>query len=205
MAPEQRSHKYWIRAGAALLILLNIRFTRSSEHRQVKTNSPVAIADDQTQQTQPPTQQQTQPPPQTPPQQPQIIQRIYYINLDKNIKRRQSMEDQLSQQSIPWERVPASLGETNSTACIPRNRIPEGNCKGVSGLAKSNLNILKNYNTTGITLVLEDDVRIHRLQSLQEMAHQTLQKVPDNWDIIRFDCNEDVLPLMNYFDNENEV
>ncbi len=114
------------------------------------------------------------------------LDRIYYINLEKRFRRRAMMESWLSQQSIPYERVVASIGQPD--ICVTRY---EGQkCMGVSGLARTNVHITEHFNTTGITLVLEDDIKVQEMDKLIASIHL----VPADWDVIRWDCWDAPLP-----------
>jgi hypothetical protein len=129
------------------------------------------------------------------------IDHIYYINMDNRTDKRDFMESWLQpfskQHSIPYQRISALSGDDDD-ACKKleakevNTRLIQ-NCRGKRGLLKSNLNIMDNYNTTGYTLVLEDDHEIKDYKTLLEAAN----KVPDDWDVIRFDCwngkNKDLL------------
>ena len=55
------------------------------------------------------------------------------------------------------------------------------------------INALLHSNTTGHTLVLEDDheVKVTALQAL-------ISEVPSDWDIIRFDCKKPLPPFVKY-------
>jgi hypothetical protein len=115
------------------------------------------------------------------------LDRIYYINLDKRADKRNFMESWLEpfskQYSIPYQRVSAMSGDD---LC---NKILNGggnirNCRAKMGLRNSNLHIMDNYNTTGYTLVLEDDFEIKNYTRLLD----GVRKVPNDWDVIRFDC-----------------
>jgi hypothetical protein len=111
------------------------------------------------------------------------IDRIYYINLEKNSLRRQGMEFMLQQQFIPFKRIPARIGVTDQCAKSANNT---NKCRGVSGLARTLVGMLNEENTTGLSLVLQDDLMLTDpgLQRLQE----SIKMVPDDWDLIRFDC-----------------
>jgi hypothetical protein len=116
-----------------------------------------------------------------------VIDRIYYINLDKNTHRRAMMEKWLSssstnKQSIPYERIPAVIGSSN--VCGNTTTTNPAKCRGVSGLAQSTLKIIDTKNTTGLTLVLDDDFVIKDMDFLEE----SIQLVPPDWDVIRWDC-----------------
>ena len=119
------------------------------------------------------------------------VDRIYYINMDHRIHRRGLSEEWLSDpnQHIPYQRISGLKGANNN--CVPHKNKGDS-CVGVSGVILSNLNIITNYNTTGYTLVVEDDFAITDMERL--LASVPL--VPTNWDIIRFDCWDKPLPNM---------
>jgi hypothetical protein len=112
------------------------------------------------------------------------IDRIYFINLDHNPDRRAFMEGWLSKQhAIPFERIPGKVGDPSSDTCVKGKGDPK-RCRGIAGIAKSDVSIIDSYNTTGLTLVFEDDHFAENLTHLQE----SISVVPDDWDILRFDC-----------------
>jgi len=142
------------------------------------------------------------------------IDRIYYINLAKNTKRNALMQKWLDSTTInpyyPYTRVEAVVGLDNE---CPAGVTPE-RCRGMAGLAKTNLGILRrnrteesaagtkvefggnsdfagnNHNSFSpeekFTLVFEDDYYV--TQPLHKALEKTLRHVPDDWDIIRWDC-----------------
>ena len=57
-------------------------------------------------------------------------------------------------------------------------------CRGIAGLAMTNLAIMDRHNTTGLTLVLEDDYRIRNMTLLKE----SLNHVPSDFDVVRWGC-----------------
>ena len=126
-----------------------------------------------------------------------IINRIYYINLDNNPGRRVFMEDWLQDQPIPYERVRASVGGPDDS-CVPAKSDP-ARCRGLAGVARSNVHIIDNYNTSGYTLVLEDDMIIKSFTRLEESL---LQMVPSDWDIVRWDCNGHIPETFEYVNGE---
>jgi hypothetical protein len=111
------------------------------------------------------------------------IDRIYYHNLPKNHHRRQSMEVWLQDQAIPYERVNATVGDKHS--CVPKHN-NTNRCRGIAGICKTLDGILQNKDTTGVTMVLEDD--IIPLDLNLDRLEESLKMVPNDWDIIRFDC-----------------
>jgi Sulfotransferase family len=116
----------------------------------------------------------------------QQVQRIYYINLQQNVQRRDYMEAWLSQQPIPYQRINATMGNLTGEDCVPTKENPI-RCRGIAGLTLTELDIMDHYNTTGgLTIVLEDDFKI--TQPVQTMVDATLRWVPSDWDVIRWDC-----------------
>lgn len=81
------------------------------------------------------------------------IQRIYYINLEKNKERRKNMEKALRNQTalswtgppIPFKRISAVSGQEPPSVCAPSLQHPE-RCQGVQGILKSNLRIMQYEN-----------------------------------------------------------
>ena len=108
------------------------------------------------------------------------ISRLYYINLQSRLDRHFFMDDWLSDQNLPYERVNAIVGP--SDVCVERLKSPE-RCKGVTGVALSNIYIIDHLDTSGISLILEDDVKVNI-----SLIPNAIRDVPNDWDIIRFDC-----------------
>jgi hypothetical protein len=112
------------------------------------------------------------------------IDRIYYINMEKNVLRRQLMESWLQNQPTPYKRIKALIG-LPSDEC-KGDKGTTKNCRGIVGLLHSLVSIIDNENTTGLSLVVEDDY------ALADPGHRRLQEalkmIPDDWDLIRFDC-----------------
>lgn len=113
------------------------------------------------------------------------VDRIYYINLESNKKRRALMEGWLSKQSIPFQRINATVGSSDPTVCVSGKQQPN-RCRGLSGLSMTQADIIQNHDTSGLTLVFEDDFVVYR--PLNQLVNVTLAMVPPDWDIIRFDC-----------------
>lgn len=122
----------------------------------------------------------------------QDIKRIFYINLDKNVIRRQMIESKLAKQdlrNISVERVAAKAGGPEDT-CRDIVGNPD-KCRGVAGLALTNIDIIqKNDLQDGLTLVLEDDAHISDIGIL--MASTKL--LPDDWDVVRWNCDTVMQP-----------
>jgi hypothetical protein len=115
---------------------------------------------------------------------PHQIDRIYYSNLQKNSLRRQNMETWLQNQPIPYKRINATIGVDNK--CV-KGKNNGSRCRGVSGISRTLVGIIDNENTTGLSLVLEDDFVINDAKNLERLQ-EAFKMVPDDWDIIRFEC-----------------
>ena len=123
--------------------------------------------------------------------------RIYYLNLPSATKRREYTESWLSKQSIPYYRIEAQSGIPGS--CIGKKNGTDTRCIGISGLSRTSVGIIDNYNTTGLTFVLEDDYRVHNFDRLQESVAM-VDEYDREWDVIRWDCNGDfpgIFPFIN--------
>jgi hypothetical protein len=122
------------------------------------------------------------------------IQRIYFINLESAVKRRQFMEKWLSGTNVAYERIEAQelavsdllvdkrcgLSVCPTIGCPLQD--PQRSC-AVRGLIASNIKIMDTKNTSGLTLVLEDDYKI-KIRLLSD----AIKLVPQDWDVIRFNC-----------------
>lgn len=114
-----------------------------------------------------------------------VLDHVYYINLAESKDRRSWMEKWLRASNIPYERVEASAGplmESPDKRCSGRKSAPK-RCRGIIGLRDSNFYIMDHLNTSGSTLVLEDDHWVNF-----SLIPLSVAKVPADWDIIRFDC-----------------
>lgn len=123
----------------------------------------------------------------------QAIDQIYYINIDNRTDKRDFMESWLKpfskQHSIPYQRITAKPGFANQ--CKGVSSDDRKRCLGRKGLLNSNLYIMNMYNTKGYTLILEDDFQIKHYDRLLN----SVKKVPEDWDVIRFDCWTDTASL----------
>ena len=123
------------------------------------------------------------------------VDRIYYINMDYRTDKRGWMESWLEPLSkkygVPYYRISGKSGETGD--CEPGLR--DAACIGMTGLLYSNWDIMDNHNTTGITLVLEDDYMITNYTKLLK----SLAFAPDDWDVLRFDLWQHPFPNYPHF------
>jgi hypothetical protein len=110
------------------------------------------------------------------------IDRIYFISLDITPLRRAFMEGWLGKQTIPFQRIQGKVGDPSDT-CV-KGKIGPKQCRGIAGVAKSEVSIIDNYNTTGLTLVFQDDFSAENITRLYE----SISVVPDDWDVLRFNC-----------------
>ena len=116
----------------------------------------------------------------------QNLDHIYYINVDKRTDKRDFMESWLEPfsetYSIPYQRISARTSDESCDKIKDDKHMRK--CRAVKGLRNSNLYIMDHYNTTGYTLVVEDDYQITNYTRLLN----SVKKVPQDWDVIRFDC-----------------
>ncbi len=123
-----------------------------------------------------------------------IVEKIYYINLDQRVDRRESMEDALSKIDIPYERFSAirlTESDLNSKYKSFYNRLANKEYRskdhllGTIGCYISHYLVQKKANQShhGNYLVLEDDwyVKPESIEALELVFEQGL--VPIDWDI----------------------
>lgn len=118
------------------------------------------------------------------------IDRVYYSNLRKNVLRKTMMNFWLNDdplRRVPFKRINAQVGNLTRDSCIEDKNTTQ-RCRGVVGLARTLLYILEKEPMNGTTLILEDDYFItdpgfRRIEA-------SLAMVPDDWDLIRFDCRD---------------
>lgn len=110
---------------------------------------------------------------------------IYYINLVQNTKRRAFMEQWLMKQDIPYKRINAESGNISEHSCIPTKEEPR-RCQGIVGLTQTNLGIIDRERHRGLTLLFEDDFKMTK--PIDIIVNMTLRIVPDDWDVIRWNC-----------------
>jgi hypothetical protein len=117
------------------------------------------------------------------------LDRIYYINLPHRPLRRAMMEAWLGNQSssVPFHRIEPIRGTSNVENCVSHKRDPPARCFGITSLARTLAGIIRQKDVHGLTLVLEDDYQV--TMPLNELVRISLQMVPDDWDIIRWDCS----------------
>ena len=118
------------------------------------------------------------------------IDRIYFLNMDDRPKRREGTEFMLQHQlkqhtsNIPYKRIPGKRGFTDQCgAGKSGNR-----CIGVSGIAITLVDMLDKENTTGLSLVLEDDFMM--IGQAFQRIEESLKMLPSDWEYARFDCWE---------------
>ena len=76
----------------------------------------------------------------------------------------------------------------------------EEKCIKESGKVDTLLHLMQSneYQTSGTSLVLQDDIEVTHMHRLRFSANL----VPDDWDVIRFDCpleNDNTLPNLNKY------
>ena len=124
---------------------------------------------------------------------------IFYINLQKSQDRRKHMEiqlDQLHHKYTRWQASVATKSEIKHVSERMKDRSKGGRIaylKGMVGVRKSNINLLKHFvrfgNKEDLFLVFEDDVWISPW--LLESIPCVIAQVPEDWHTIRLDCLKD--------------
>jgi hypothetical protein len=117
------------------------------------------------------------------------ISHAYYINAAHSTSRRSFSENWLSKDPMIkniYRRVNAVIPHlaphAPDTRCARGHRHPL-RCRGTVGAILSNLHIINDLNTSGNTLVLEDDFSMNVSEAMEAMKN-----VPPDWQIVRFNC-----------------
>ena len=127
------------------------------------------------------------------------IDQMFYMNYDKDIEKKQKMEDWLSwflpNRHISFYRVPLLKGLPYVCAFDDEEK-----CIKESGKVDTLLYLMhsKKFKKHGVSLVLQDDVQVTDMHRLRLAANL----VPCDWDVIRFDCpleSENDLPNWNNY------
>lgn len=138
---------------------------------------------------------------------------FYYINLEKDIKRRESMEEQLSRYVKNYSRVEGLLGsdfvnELNKEEFNLKNqkyniKFNKNNIPGFGCL----LSHLKIYDTikdkTGIFCICEDDLSFELLKDPKKHFDKVVKNAPDNWEIIKLHTSSNI--VLNYLLGKKEL
>ncbi len=118
-----------------------------------------------------------------------VVDKVYVINLDKDVERLQKIDSQLQQLGISYERFPAILG-AKLPASDPRfSAVCNSFCPpSLRGCAASHHTLWttmleKKYDAI---LILEDDAILS--DTIQEQVRHTLEKIPPDWDILYLGC-----------------
>jgi len=131
---------------------------------------------------------------------------VYYINMDKNVGRRQIMEEWLSGSGLSYQRFPAITGDLDS--CKGPHNHTKG-CIGLSGLSRTVVKLIdviqedagntltstsssvskmatqskfRAYPYEDSVYVLEDDYYLN----FSVANEYVRQYVPDDWEVVRF-------------------
>lgn len=142
------------------------------------------------------------------PQKEQIFKKIFFINMDKDVKRRAHMEDELRKHAanVPVERIPGPDPSTMRGLENYQRLMPRGCCADKSSDTKCHnenadeqfklrscacdlahrigYEMIASQQDDGYYLLLEDDVAFSGSSWLSD-AKMSLQHAPPNWDILR--------------------
>lgn len=115
-----------------------------------------------------------------------LINKIYFINLDKSKDRLEYINKQLSTLSIPVERFPAVDGSKLNINLLKKTGILKTDkmMKGAVGCSLSHINIWKKIKKDNIdnVLVLEDDVQID--PDFEKKLNEYSSQIPKDFDIL---------------------
>ena len=117
-----------------------------------------------------------------------IIDRIYFINLDKSKDRLKIMEDNAKKNSLTLTRFPAFNGKDLNKEKLYKNGMFSDfiykSRDGMIGCTVSHIELWKKIvkENDNIVLILEDDVIIK--DNFSEEFNKYYRQAPDNWDIL---------------------
>jgi len=113
---------------------------------------------------------------------------IYYINLDGEPERKESIENQFKYWEIEnYTRVSAYDGREDDLSDILKGRYPQMMSSGEVGCTTSHLKALKMFLETGepCALIMEDDVDIDIARYWNFTWKEFYSKIPYDWDVVQ--------------------
>lgn len=113
---------------------------------------------------------------------------IYYINLDDQPERKQSIEEQFKYWEIEdYTRVSAYDGRGDDLSDILKGRYPENMTSGEVGCTTSHLKAIKMFLETEepCALIMEDDVDISIARYWDFTWKDFYSKIPYDWDVVQ--------------------
>ena len=113
---------------------------------------------------------------------------IYYINLDGEPERKESIENQFKYWEIEnYTRVSAYDGREDDLSDILKGRYPQMMSSGEVGCTTSHLKALKMFLETGepCALIVEDDVDIDIARYWNFTWKEFYSKIPYDWDVVQ--------------------
>lgn len=124
-----------------------------------------------------------------------LVDKVYVINLDKDVERLKKIDKSLQEVGIDYERFPAVIGSHISTHPNLTPLCCMFCTDGIKGCALSHHTIWEESIRNGYQsiLVLEDDAIVPN--DINERLRDAKTKIPADWDIIyvgcRFFCNDE--------------
>ncbi len=124
-----------------------------------------------------------------------LVDKIYVINLDKDVERLKKIDASLQEVNIDYERFPAVIGSQISTHPSLTPLCSMTCTDGIKGCAISHHTLWETAIQHGYqsVLILEDDAIIPL--DINERLREAKTKIPADWDVIyvgcRFFCNDE--------------
>jgi GR25 family glycosyltransferase involved in LPS biosynthesis len=117
-----------------------------------------------------------------------VIDKVFVINLDKDTERLSSIDKQLRESNILYERFSGILGKNIATDSRLSPFCSQFCTDGIKGCALSHRTIWETaiQNKYSTVMILEDDVVIP--PNIQEKVRDILQRVPEDWEVIYLGC-----------------
>jgi len=126
-----------------------------------------------------------------------VVDKVYVINLDKDVARLREIDSQLRSADIVYERFPAVLGSTLTTDPRLTGFCNEFCTDGIKGCALSHHTIWEEaiYHKYDSVMILEDDANVP--SDINDKIRSLLTRIPADWDLIyvgcRYFCNDEYL------------
>lgn len=131
------------------------------------------------------------------------IDNILYINLDKDVTRRENIEKNLNLFNLKYTRISGVYCDKRNVGGNVKSGVVKGKIddikydfKGVMktcsrvGCVLAHLKaIIYAKENDGITMILEDDISLELIKNFNETFDNIIKDAPDNWSIIKVHCN----------------
>jgi len=114
---------------------------------------------------------------------------IYYINLDDQPERKESVEEQFKYWEIEnYTRIPAYDGRTDDLSDIIRGKYPDMMTSGEVGCVTSHLKAIKHWYETSdspYAIIMEDDIDLQLVKFWDFTWKDFYSLIPYDWDVVQ--------------------